>query len=38
MYPSKAASEKAWADAIMAWTKEGGKYADLRAIRVEGVQ
>jgi uncharacterized protein (DUF1330 family) len=37
MYPSKAASEKAWADA-MAWTKEGGKYADLRAIRVEGVQ
>ncbi len=37
-YPSKEAAEKHWVDVSKWWDGEGHKYADFRAVGVEGVE
>ena len=38
-YPNKEAADKAWADSIKAWADgEGGKYADIRVIGIDGIE
>ena len=37
-YPSKEVAEKHWADVSKWWDSEGHKYADFRAIGVEGIE